>query len=366
MLYGRLKLPVQTKPDPASRNAPPKVTADFEARKKLRWWIESGGELRKEQYKAAYILLQLLDFISGEKKKLEYIDRISPDGRIHAYYKAHGASSFRLSSSPNLQNFPVYDISAWGGARRDDNATAENPLDMAEEKEEAREVDVVQSDGNGRGVDGNSSRQLGSLRSIVIPDHEDDLLLTCDFAQLQLFIMAAQFKVKFLLDIFNSGDYLYGLIYEKLYHEPFFQPGKPRTKKYKLKISEQRMRRAKAVPLGFLFLRSAEAVGAEYGWNTNKTVHFREHVSKKVMNDECAHCLREWWVRMCPELLAAETKIKYDLQQRGWIRHCFSQIIHYPTRKLNEAINSHAQSPEAFIVLGSMIKIDAELLFYRS
>jgi len=60
MLYGRLKLPVQTKPDPASRNAPPKVTADFEARKKLRWWIESGGEVRKEQYKAAYILLQQL------------------------------------------------------------------------------------------------------------------------------------------------------------------------------------------------------------------------------------------------------------------------------------------------------------------
>jgi len=346
MLYGRLKLPVQTKR--VGREEKP--TADFEARKRLRWWIESGGEQRRVDFKVAYILLQLLDFISGEKKKLEYIDRISPDGRIHAYYKAHGASSFRLSSSPNLQNFPVYDISAWGGARRDDNATAENPLDMAEEKDEARES-PVDSD----------KRQLGSLRSVVIADHEDDLMLTCDFAQLQLFIMAAQFKVKWLLDIFDSGDYLYGVVYEKLYREPFFQAGKPRTKKYKLQVSEQRMRRAKAVPLGFLFLRSAEAVGAEYGWNINKVKHYTEHTKKGKVDEECAFCLREWWVGNCPELVAAETQIKYQLNQKGWIRHCFGQIIHYPTRKLNEAINSHAQSPEAFIVSGSAILIDREL-----
>ena len=347
LLYDVYKLPVQYKP--AARGTPPKVTTDFEARKRLRKWIESDAS-RSTQYRAAYMLLQLLDFISGESKKLEYIDRISPDGRIHAYYKAHGASSFRLSSSPNLQNFPVYDISAWGGARRDDNDTAENPLDMAEEKEEERKIHEP-----------GKERQLGSLRSIVIADDEDDLLLTCDFAQLQLFIMAAQFNVKFLLDIFDSGDYFYGVIYEKLYKEPFFQPGKPRTKAFKLKISEQRMRRTKAVPLGFLFLRSAEAVGLEYGWNIDKVKHYTEHVKRGVENDECAHCLRAWWVRNCPELEKAAEKIGYQLNQKGWIRHCFGQIIHYPTRKLNEAINSHAQSPEAFIVSGSMILIHQEL-----
>jgi uracil-DNA glycosylase family 4 len=346
VLYERYKLPKQTQQ--VGRET--KVTSNFEARKRLRWWIESGGDQRQKEYKGAYILLQLLDYIGGEKKKLEYIDRISPDGRIHAYYKAHGASSFRLSSSPNLQNFPVYDISAWGGARRDDNDTAENPLDMAEEKDEARAPS-----GGGDG------RLLGSLRSIVVADCDDDLILTCDFAQLQLFIIAAQFKVKWLLDIFESGDYLYGVIYEKLYHEPFFEAGKPRTKKYKLPISEQRMRRAKAVPLGFLFLRSAEAVGKEYGWNWNADKHYANHTRLKKMDDECALCLREWWVRNCPELKQMETSVKYQLNQKGWIRHCFGQIIHYPTRKLNEAINSHAQSPEAFIVSGSMIQIDREL-----
>ena len=351
LLYNVYKLPPQYKQVGREK----KLTTDFEARKRLRWWIESGGEERQSAHKAAYILLQLLDFISGEKKKLEYIDRISPDGRIHAYYKAHGASSFRLSSSPNLQNFPVYDISAWGGARRDDNATAENPLDMAEEKDDARSS-AESKEGGATPV-----RSLGSLRSIVICDHEDDLQLTCDFAQLQLFIMAAQFNVKWLLDIFNTGDYIYGLIYEKLYHEPFFKPGLPRTKANKLKISEQRMRRAKAVPLGFLFLRSAEAVGKEYGWNYNSDIHWRQHKKLGKMNDECSICLREWWTGNCPELVAAESAIKYQLMQKGWIRHCFGQVIHYPTKKLNEAINSHAQSPEAFIVSGSMILIDKEI-----
>lgn len=329
MLYARLQLPVQYKQAGRER----KVTTDFEARKRLRWWIESSAE-RREKYKAAYILLQLLDFISGETKKIEYIDRISGDGRLHPYYKAHGASSFRLSSKPNLQNFPVYGIEAWGGARRDDNATADNPIDTQEEKDEAASLKAADV----------AAPSRGSLRSMLIPDHEDDLLLTCDFEQLQLWLYAKQFNVKWLLEVFESREYIYGVVYEKLYKEPFFQPGKPRTKKYKLQISEQRMRRAKAVPLGFLFGRSAEAVAKEYDWTLEE-----------------GQKLRRWWFDLNPELEKSYTQIKYQIQQKGYIRHCFGQIIHYPSLKLTEAINSHAQSPEAFVVSGSMILIDKEL-----
>lgn len=323
MLYERLKLPVQY--GQGERELDKKVTSNFEARKRLRWWIDSSPE-RQATYKVANILLNLLDFISGEKKKLEYFDRISGDGRIHAYYKAHGEKPFRLSSSPNLQNWPVYDISAWGGARRDDNDTSSNPLDTDEEMK----------------VTG-TTHKLGSLRSLVIADSDEDLLLTCDYEQLQLWIYAKQFNVKWLLEVFESREYIYGVIYEKLYKEPFFQPGKPHTKKYKLDISEQRMRRAKAVPLGFLFGRTAEAVALEYGWPIAE-----------------GNQLRRWWYDLNPELEPSYSKIKYQMHQKGWIRHCFGQIIHYPNLKLTEAINSHAQSPEAFIVNGSIIAIDKE------
>lgn len=332
LLYEKFKLPVQYKKTPGQKGVQ-KITTDFEARKRLRWWIESSPE-KRETFKVANIVLQLLDFISGEEKKLEYIGRISGDGRIHPYYKAHGEAPFRLSSTPNVQNFPVYDISAWGGARRDDNATAQNPLDLAEEKDEAR-VAAPSEQG--------ATRQLGSLRSLVLPDTDEDLILTCDYEQLQLWIYAKQFNVKWLLSVFESREYIYGVVYEHLYKEPFFQEGKPRTKKYKLPVPEQRIRRAKAVPLGFLFGRSADAVSAEYGWDPSE-----------------GRKLRSWWYGLNPELEESYGQIKYRMLQQGYLRHCFGQIIHYPSKKLTEAINSHAQSPEAFIVMGSIIKIDHE------
>lgn len=322
LLYERMKLPTQYNEKRVGGATQKSVTSDFEARKRLRTWIEAGGPAKIEQYKAAYQLLQLLDFISGEEKKLEYIGRISPDGRMHPYYKAHGTSSFRLSSAPNLQNFPIYDINDWGGARRDDFDDVENPI----------------GENKGRGG-------LGSLRSLIVPDEQDHLLLTCDFEQLQLWIYAKQFNVKWLLSIFESREYIYGVVYEKLYKEPYFQEGKPKTKKFKLdNIPEQRIRRAKAVPLGFLFGRQAGAVAKEYEWPLSE-----------------ANTLRNWWYGLNPELLVSYSTIEYKLRQQGYIRHCFNQVIHYPSGKLTEAINSHAQSPEAFILRGSLIKIDEQL-----
>jgi uracil-DNA glycosylase len=353
LLYERMRLPVQyigrSGNYGVSRDAERKITTNYEARKSLRLWIEAGGEERKTQYKSGYILLQLLDFISGEKKKLEYIDRISGDGRIHANYKAHGTNTFRLSSSPNLQNVPVYDVSAWGGARREADSASEYPLDIGEEKEEAKSA--------AHGL----NKPLGSLRSIVIPDHPEDLILTCDYEQLQLWLYAKQWNVRWLLDIFESREYIYGIVYEKLYKVPFFQEGKPRTKEYKVQISEKFLRRVKAVPLGFLFGRSAEAVGAEYGWETDKNKHLANHVQRRIVDDSCGHCLRDWWYGLNPELPESYKRIKYTLEQRGWIRHCFGQIMHYPTRKLTEGIASYAQSAEAFVVSEAMILIDREL-----
>lgn len=319
LLYVRMKLPTQYNEKVVSGQKTKSVTSDFEARHRLRTWIEAG---REEQYKAAYNLLQLLDFISGEEKKLEYIGRISNDGRMHPYYKAHGTSSFRLSSSPNLQNFPIYDINDWGGARRDDFDDIENPI------------------GENKGSGG-----LGSLRSLIIPDEPSHWILTCDFEQLQLWIYAKQFNVKWLLSIFESREYIYGVVYEKLYKEAYFEAGKPKTKKFKLpNVPEQRIRRAKAVPLGFLFGRQAAAVAKEYGWPLSE-----------------ANTLRNWWYGLNPELLTSYSTIEYKLRQQGYIRHAFNQVIHYPSGKLTEAINSHAQSGEAFILRGSLIEIAREL-----
>lgn len=331
LLYETYALPPQYK-KAAVRGAPDVITSDYEARKHLRRWIEEDEE-RTTKYKPAYLLLNLLDFISGEGKKLEYIGRISPDGRIHPNYRAHAQESFRLGAVPNVQNIPIYDISAWGGARRDDNDTADHPLDV--DKEEERNTGVEEEA---------APKLLGSLRSLILADRDEDWLITADFEQMQIWILAAQFKVQWLLDVFESGDYLYGGIYEKLYGEPFFQEGKPRTKKYKLEVSEQRIRRVKAVPLGFLFNRTAAAVATEYNMPKHE-----------------GDALRAWWFDLCKELPPAYSKVEYQVKQKGWYRHAFGQIAHYPSRKSTEVINACAQSNEAMIMRGTIILIAKEI-----
>lgn len=320
LLYGKLALPKQYQEEA--------LTTNYEARKRIRWWIEKDPE-RMEKYKGAHTLLNLFDFLGGEKKKLEYIGRISPDARIHPNYKAHGQRVFRLGSTPSVVNIPVYDVSAWGGARRDDNDESSNPI---KDKDDERSLAPAKG-----------QPSLGSLRSLIIPDHPDDWLLTCDFEQMQIWILAAQFKVKWLLDIFESGNYFYGEVFEKLYGEPFFQPGMPRTKKYKLPISEQRIRRVKAVPLGFVFNRTGEAVAQEYGWPAEEGRKYRR-----------------WFMDNCRELEPVYAKVEYAVRQTHKYRHIFGQLMHFPTAAIPAAINSCAQSNEAMIMRESLVMINDE------
>lgn len=325
LLYNKYNLPKQYKPHAKDRRRKV-LTTDFQARKAIRAWIASQPESIRKQYEIPEMLLNLLDFISGEKKKLEYIHRISPDARIHPYYKTHGERPFRLSSTPNLQNFPVYDISAWGGARRDDGDEDSSPIDIDKDEERA-------------------GGELGSLRSLVLADHDEDLILTCDYEQLQLWLCAKIWGVKYLLSIYETGDYIYGAIYEKLYKEPFFEEGKPRTKKFKLKnIPEQRIRRAKAVPLGFNFGRTGKSVAAEYGWPPEEGMQ-----------------LQRWYFSQAPEIETAHNNTKYIVHQKKFIRHVFGQIMHFPSLKVTEAINSYGQSNEAFVVQKAVVKINNEL-----
>lgn len=315
LLYDKWQLPKQYNGKGESKS----LTTDVEARKTLRWYLEKSGKA-KTTHKVPYYFLTLLDYIAGEQQKLTFLNRVASDGRIHPYFKAHGTESFRLSSKPNIQNIPIYDLNAWGGAR-------------TERKDEPDPTGGVDAKG------------IGSLRSIVIPDQDEDWILSVDYAQLQLYIYAIQYKVKWLLKIFESGDYLYGIVYEKLYNEPFFQAGKPRTKKYMdPAVQEQRIRRAKAVPLGFLFKRSGEAVAEEYGWTPEEGVRYRN-----------------WFYGLCPELPQSYDQIEFEMKQKGYLRQIFGNVMHFPGMKLSEAINSRAQSPEAFIMIGTILECAKEL-----
>lgn len=294
------------------------TTSNFDARQKVLADITKTPALR-EKYATAIQVLNLVDFYSGERKKLEFLSRISEDFKIHAYYKAHGAWSYRDSSTPNMQNWPVHDISNWGGASKDTTGV-DNPLGI-ENKE-----------------------KLGSLRSIVVADKDDDLLLSIDLNQVQVWIMAELSGCKWLRDIRNRGEYLYGVVYEKLYNAPFFVEGMPRTKRNKRKdVLAQNLRSAKSVPLGFLFGRSGEAVAQQYGWTPQEGVEYRN-----------------WFFSQCPELREYHEFLEAQMKQHGHMVQAYGNWTWFPEGNKNDALNAPAQSTEAFMIKESCILIDQE------
>jgi DNA polymerase I-like protein with 3'-5' exonuclease and polymerase domains len=147
---------------------------------------------------------------------------------------------------------------------------------------------------------------MGSLRSIVIPDDpENDVLLTTDYAQVEVWCYAKQTNCRWLLDIYEKGEYLYGPFYELFYKLPFFKEGLPRTKKNKrADVSEKFIRRVKAIPLGFLYNRTAAAIAEEHAMPVAEVEGYRRDFFRK-----------------CPELQDSYSRDVFQMQQKGWVRY---------------------------------------------
>lgn len=280
-----------------------KLTTDDDARVRLRRWIASLSPKGQEKFKQAKIFFDLLDFTSEKKKLAEYFDRVSPDERVHTHWKPH-AETFRAKSTPNFQNWPSWRICCG------------EPICKC-------------------------GANYDSVRSIVIPDTDDDVFLAIDFDQIELWTYAVQFGIKWLLDVYASGDYIYGMIAEDVLKEEFFQPGKPRTKKYRLpSVTDQRLLRYKAIPLGFLYGRQGESVAAEHNWPA-----------------QVGRNLRTEWFRKNPELPKAHNEIEYHMKQKGFLQPAPGVILNYPTPD-PQGLNCFGQTSAAFMLYKSIIDCD--------
>jgi DNA polymerase len=302
------------------------VTTDQDARDTLQRWIESRPKKEQPKYEEASRFMTLLNYINFEEGKLEVLQRISPDGKIHPYFKAHGQQFYRLSSKPNVQNWNKSCVTNWGGAKNPDG-DAPDPLGLER------------------------PAKIGSLRSIVIPDHPGHWILSCDLSSAQLAIYGFLYDIPFFVQSYGRGHYIHGAVYEHLWHEPFFDrtgwtEGMPLTKARKLKtVSDNKLRMAKSVPLGFLFKRSAGAVAAQQGWPLSE-----------------GQRLQKWFMDQCnPQLRNSWSSIEYKVKQHGMMRLPNGAITWFPNGKVSDAINSRAQSPEAFIIMDAMLTINSEL-----
>lgn len=297
--YEKWKLPIQYNTVKGTREK--RVTTDDNARVTLRRWIGSLPLEKQEPYKNAKIFFDLLDFTSEKKKLAEYFDRVSPDERVHTHWKPH-AETYRAKSTPNFQNWPTWPIE--------------------------------------KGYD--------SVRSIIVPDSDDDCFLATDFDQIELWTYAVEFGCEYLLQVYETGDYIYGMVAEDVLKEPFFEAGKPRKKKFRLaSVTDQRLLRYKAIPLGFLYGRMGESVAAEHNWPAKE-----------------GRDLRNAWFAKNPELPKSHAELEFRMKQQGQLQPAPGVILHYPVPKL-QGINCYGQTPAAFMLYKSIIDCDRQFKVRR-
>lgn len=92
-------------------------------------------------------------------------------------------------------------------------------------------------------------------RKMVVGDTEDCLVICADFSQIEFREYVWYAEAKNLRDILASGAYIYGILYEQLFGEPFFKPG-GNTKKFKRDdIPAWKLLLAKTYPMGFIYGR---------------------------------------------------------------------------------------------------------------
>jgi DNA polymerase I-like protein with 3'-5' exonuclease and polymerase domains len=166
-------------------------------------------------------------------------------------------------------------------------------------------------------------------RRIIIGDEDDHCLINADFEQIEVWCMAWFSKDKKLLEMKEKGYYIHGIMYESLFKEPFFEPGKPPMKKYKLdKISPQKLLRAKTLPIGMMHGRvNLDEDGlSKQDQETIKRNFFSDH-------PEIFHKTEGWHARL--ERLA---------YRQHYIQNPFGRLRRFPNPKANR--NELLQYPD--------------------
>lgn len=92
-------------------------------------------------------------------------------------------------------------------------------------------------------------------RECISPEHSDDCIISADYSQVEFWFYAWYAKCQKLMDIKESGTYVYGYFYQDVWGEPFFKAGMPPTKANKLDVEPWKLLVAKSWPLGFTYGR---------------------------------------------------------------------------------------------------------------
>ena len=190
-------------------------------KKRTKAKYSTSAEVLEELAEEHEIARQILTYRKFSKLKSTYTDALpelisSVDGRIHTTYNQTTTTTGRLSSSnPNLQNIPA------------------------------------------RSEEGNKIR-----KAFVPKDRENALILSADYSQIELRLLAHVSGDKNLIDAFNSGEDIHTITASKVFDVPVSE------------VTKQMRSRSKAVNFGIVYGQSKYGLAKSLGISAAEAEEF--------------------------------------------------------------------------------------------
>jgi DNA polymerase I len=242
------------------------------------------------------IVSKILDFREFSKLKSTYVDALpllisKKTGRIHTSYNQAVAATGRLSSTnPNLQNIPIRTV---------------------------------------RGKE---------IRKAFLPTNDDHIILSADYSQIELRIMAAFSKDQTMLEAFNQGQDIHAATASKVFNVPLTEV-----------VSDMR-RKAKMVNFGIIYGISPFGLAQRLNIPRGEAKdiidsYFEQFPGVKTFMDACINGARELEY---VETIMGRRRYLRDINSRNQTNRGFAE---------RNAINAPIQGSAADLIKVAMIKI---------
>ncbi len=270
------------------------------ARKTKTGQYQTGEDILTALANKSDIAKDILDFRQLQKLKSTYVDAlplmINPKtGRVHTSYNQAVAATGRLSSNnPNLQNIPI-------------------------RTERGREV-----------------------RKAFIPRDKDHVILSADYSQIELRLIAEISRDENMMDAFAKGLDIHTATAAKVYGVPLEQ------------VDSAQRRNAKAVNFGIIYGQSAFGLSQSLGIPRKEAAeiieeYFRQYSGiKKYMNDTMSFARENGYV----QTLMGRRRYLRDINSANATVRGFSE---------RNAINAPIQGSAADLIKIAMINIHRDL-----
>ncbi|WP_128544139.1 DNA polymerase I [Larkinella soli] len=273
-----------------------KLKLENNAKKTKTGQYATGEEVLAELEAEHEIARKILDYRELIKLKNTYVDAlpllISPrDGRIHTSFNQAVAATGRLSSAnPNLQNIPI-----------------RTP----------------------RGQE---------IRKAFVPHSEEFLIMSADYSQIELRIMASFSGDQTMLEAFNNGIDIHTQTASKVFHVPLNE------------VTQEMRRKAKMVNFGIIYGISSFGLARRLRIPRKEAAviideYFREFSAVKEFMDRSIELARE---RQYAETILGRRRYLRDINSRNMTDRSFAE---------RNAINAPIQGSAADMIKIAMIKI---------